>query len=110
MPEKNLEKILDAGARRQARYMGAGGSAPGRKEPMTVNDAIRTLLTFRVNLLMTYRYCGGSVRDAAEAFGMTVPEIRQAEAGAHRTLMAAGYDVPTVAAAYREGRNVGRTA
>ncbi len=77
---------------------------------MTIHDAIRTLLTFQQNLLMTYRYCGASVQDAADAFGLTHHDVRLAEAGAMRVLREAGFDGPTVAAAYREGRNVGRTA
>ena len=56
------------------------------------------LLTTIQALLLTYRYNGGSVQDAAEAFRLTVPQVRRAEAEAMQVLREAGHDGPTIRA------------
>ena len=58
------------------------------------------LLTTIQALLLTYRYNGGTVQDAADAFRLTVPETRQAEAEAMRVLREAGHDAAAIREAF----------
>ena len=58
------------------------------------------LLTTLQALLLTYRFNGGTVQDAADAFRMTRGEARQAEAEAMRVLREAGHDAAAIRQAF----------
>jgi len=56
------------------------------------------LLTTPQALLLTYRYNGGSVEDAAAAFRMNRIAVRMMEAEAMQVLRQAGYDAEAIRA------------
>lgn len=56
------------------------------------------LLTTMQALLLTYRFNGGSVQDAADAFRVARTEIRVQEAEAMRVLREAGHDAADIRA------------
>lgn len=58
------------------------------------------LLTTLQALLLTYRFNGGTVQDAADAFRMTRGDVRRAEAEAMRVLREAGHDAPAIRQAF----------